>query len=35
MTMDVRSLGTFDVVFFLGVLYHLKDPFAALGGCGR
>jgi tRNA (mo5U34)-methyltransferase len=27
---DVRSLGTFDVVFFLGVLYHLEDPFAAL-----
>ncbi len=30
MTMDVHNLGTFDVVFFLGVLYHLKDPFAAL-----
>ena len=30
MTMDLSKLGTFDVVFFLGVLYHLKDPFAAL-----
>ncbi len=27
---DARSLGTFDVVFFLGVLYHLENPFAAL-----
>lgn len=23
-------LGTFDVVFFLGVLYHMRDPMAAL-----
>ena len=30
MTMDLATLGTFDVVFFLGVLYHLKDPFLAL-----
>lgn len=30
MTMDLDSLGTFDVVMFFGVLYHLLDPFAAL-----
>ena len=30
--MDLRSLslGTFDLVLFLGVLYHLKHPFYAL-----
>ncbi|MCL4813521.1 MAG: DUF1698 domain-containing protein [Vicinamibacteraceae bacterium] len=27
---DVASFGTFDVVFLLGVLYHLRDPLAAL-----
>jgi tRNA (mo5U34)-methyltransferase len=31
MTMDLSSLGTFDVVLFLGVLYHLRDPLGALG----
>ena len=25
-----RTVGMFDVVFFLGVLYHLKDPLGAL-----
>jgi tRNA (mo5U34)-methyltransferase len=25
-----QTVGTFDVVLFLGVLYHLKDPFAGL-----
>jgi tRNA (mo5U34)-methyltransferase len=30
MTMDVSSLGTFDVVLFLGVLYHLEEPLAAM-----
>jgi tRNA (mo5U34)-methyltransferase len=30
MTMDLGSLGTFDVVFFLGVLYHMENPLAAL-----
>jgi len=30
MTMDLAELGRFDVVLFLGVLYHLKDPFLAL-----
>lgn len=29
-TMDVSELGTFDVVLFLGVLYHLWDPLGAL-----
>lgn len=30
MTMDLSTLGTFDVVLFLGVLYHLQEPLAAL-----
>lgn len=30
MTMDLEPLGTFDVVFFLGVLYHLENPLASL-----
>lgn len=30
MSMDLESLGTFDVVLFLGVLYHLKDPVSAV-----
>jgi tRNA (mo5U34)-methyltransferase len=30
MTMDLSSLGTFDVVLFLGVIYHLRDPLGAL-----
>jgi tRNA (mo5U34)-methyltransferase len=30
MTMDLSKLGTFDVVLFLGVLYHLQDPLGAL-----
>lgn len=30
MTMDLEPLGRFDVVLFLGVLYHLHNPFAAL-----
>jgi tRNA (mo5U34)-methyltransferase len=28
--MDLSALGQFDVVLFLGVLYHLKEPLAAL-----
>jgi tRNA (mo5U34)-methyltransferase len=27
---DLSSVGSWDVVLFLGVLYHLKDPFGAL-----
>jgi tRNA (mo5U34)-methyltransferase len=30
MTMDVCSLGTFDVVLYLGVLYHIEAPIEAL-----
>ncbi|MCX6555806.1 MAG: DUF1698 domain-containing protein [Candidatus Aminicenantes bacterium] len=30
MEMDLQQLGQFDVVFYLGVLYHMHDPFAAL-----
>jgi tRNA (mo5U34)-methyltransferase len=30
MEMDLKELGTFDVVFFLGVLYHLEHPLEAL-----
>jgi tRNA (mo5U34)-methyltransferase len=29
-TTDLAPLGRFDVVLFLGVLYHLEDPLAAL-----
>jgi tRNA (mo5U34)-methyltransferase len=30
MSMDLEPLGRFDVVLFLGVLYHLHNPFAAI-----
>jgi tRNA (mo5U34)-methyltransferase len=30
MTMDLTLLGQFDVVLFLGVLYHLTDPLGAM-----
>lgn len=30
MTVDLEQLGQFDVVLHLGVLYHLREPFAAL-----
>jgi tRNA (mo5U34)-methyltransferase len=30
MEMDLKAIGKFDIVLFLGVLYHLKDPFLAL-----
>ena len=29
-TVDLASLGTFDVVLYLGVLYHMKEPLACL-----
>ncbi|HEX3840207.1 MAG TPA: methyltransferase domain-containing protein [Acidimicrobiales bacterium] len=29
-TMDINLLGRFDVVLFLGVLYHLKEPLTCL-----
>ncbi len=30
MEMDLEPLGTFDVVLFLGVLYHLREPLRGL-----
>src|SRR5262249_52459181 len=30
MTMDLSTLGTFDIVLFLGVIYHLEEPLRAL-----
>jgi tRNA (mo5U34)-methyltransferase len=30
MTMSVEAAGRFDVVLYLGVLYHMEDPLAAL-----
>ena len=30
MTMDVTTLGTFDVVLYLGVLYHMQHPLEAM-----
>lgn len=30
MTLSREELGVFDVVFFLGVIYHLPDPMGAL-----
>jgi tRNA (mo5U34)-methyltransferase len=30
MDLDPAIVGTFDVVFFLGVLYHLRHPFLAI-----
>jgi tRNA (mo5U34)-methyltransferase len=30
MTMDLDRLGRFDVVLFMGVLYHMEDPLAAV-----
>ncbi|MGO8870143.1 MAG: DUF1698 domain-containing protein [Acidimicrobiales bacterium] len=29
-TMDLSELGTFDVVLYLGVLYHMKEPLTCL-----
>lgn len=29
-TMDLERLGEFDVVLYLGVLYHMKDPLGSL-----
>jgi tRNA (mo5U34)-methyltransferase len=35
MEMDLGELGTFDVVFYLGVLYHVHNPFEALKRLAR
>lgn len=32
--LSVETVGTFDVVLFLGVLYHLEDPYAELKRVG-
>ncbi len=29
-TVDLEALGPFDVVFYLGVLYHMKEPLTCL-----
>ncbi len=29
-TVDLETLGTFDVVLYLGVLYHMKEPLTCL-----
>jgi tRNA (mo5U34)-methyltransferase len=34
-TLDPASLGTFDIVLFLGVLYHLREPLTALQAVRR
>jgi len=30
MALDAKAIGKADVVFFLGVLYHVRDPFGAI-----
>jgi tRNA (mo5U34)-methyltransferase len=30
MTTDLETLGTFDIVLYLGVLYHVEEPLTAL-----
>ena len=30
MTTDLNALGTFDIVLYLGVLYHVEEPLTAL-----
>lgn len=30
LTLDPKTMGTFDVVLYMGVLYHMPDPFAAM-----
>ncbi len=32
--LDVMEMGSFDVVFFFGILYHLSDPVGALTRIG-
>jgi tRNA (mo5U34)-methyltransferase len=35
MTIDLAELGTFDVVLYSGVLYHMQNPFQALERVAR
>ena len=30
---DIKDFGQFDIIFFFGVLYHLRDPFSAIKKC--
>jgi tRNA (mo5U34)-methyltransferase len=30
MTVDLIDIGQFDIIFFLGILYHLEEPYWAL-----
>jgi tRNA (mo5U34)-methyltransferase len=34
-TIDLGQLGTYDIVLYLGVLYHVLDPYAALRRLAR
>lgn len=34
-TMDLDALGTFDITLYLGVLYHMADPFGCLRRLAR
>ena len=34
-TMDLEPLGQFDIVLYLGVLYHMPDPFGSLQRVAR
>ncbi|TPG51628.1 class I SAM-dependent methyltransferase [Sphingomonas glacialis] len=35
LSLSPDALGTFDVVLFLGVLYHVKDPYVCLEAAAR
>jgi tRNA (mo5U34)-methyltransferase len=35
MTVDLDTLGSFDIALFMGVLYHMKNPFEALTRLAR
>lgn len=35
LALDPERLGQFDVVLFLGVLYHVKDPYSCLEAAAR
>lgn len=35
LALDPAALGQFDIVLFLGVLYHVKDPYSCLEAAAR